>query len=130
MSKWKLFNRSNNKTEPCVETIELTTEEDNEVTHIEIEEGDCEENTTDDSDSPLVEYDETLQSSKKTKKIIDRDDKRSEGYIDNDTPSEQRFWRNIKQIEENIDKLHISKAQKPKTNLEKTVDNIIDKTKK
>ncbi len=124
MSKWKIFNKSKSEEESSIETIEIEKEETTEITHIETEEN-FDQN---DEDKPLAEYDETLHTSKKTIIIVDEDD--SAGYIDNESSSDQRFWRNIKTIENNIDNLHRINAQKPKDDMEKTVDELIQRNKR
>ena len=125
MSKWKIFNKSKSEEESSIETIEIEKEETTEITHIETEEEIFDQN---DEDKPLAEYNETLRTSKKTITIVDEDD--SAGYIDNESSSDQRFWRNIKTIENNIDNLHRINAQKPKDDMEKTVDELIQKNKR
>lgn len=124
MSKWKIFNKPKSEEESSTETIEIEKEETTEITHIETEE-DFDQN---DEDKPLAEYNETLRTSKKAITIVDEDD--SAGYIDNESSSDQRFWRNIKTIENNIDNLHRINAQKPKDDMEKTVDELIQKNKR
>ena len=46
------------------------------------------------------------------------------------TKSNQRTWRDVDAIEEKVDNLHITRAQRPVTQLDKTVDRLIDKRKK
>lgn len=69
---------------------------------------------------PLVEYKETLYSSTKSHKKISK----------TISPNKEICWRDVDSIEKKIDKLHITKAQKPTTELDKTVDIIIQKRKK
>ena len=112
MAKWKLFGKSekDKKTEiektPEEKTEEVTTEEEI------IEES---------KDEPLAEYSETLESTSTSKK---KSEKKSS------PPTDQRVWRDVDLIEEKVDKLHITKAQKPVTELDKKVDGIIEKRKK
>jgi len=40
--------------------------------------------------------------------------------------SDQRIWRDVDSIEENIDTLHIEKGKKPHSEIEKTVDKLIE----
>ena len=44
--------------------------------------------------------------------------------------SDQMIWRDVDAIEEKVDTLHITKAQKPVTKLDKTVDRLLQKRKK
>ena len=60
-----------------------------------------------------LEYSETVTASKKTKK----------------SSSDQTSWRDLKGIEEEIDKLHITKAKKPKDKVSKSVDKLLGKKK-
>jgi hypothetical protein len=69
-------------------------------------------------DKPLAEYKETLQTGKATTK------KTSE------TATDQHVWRDVDKIEKDIDTIHLKKAKKPKTDIEKTVDELIEKRKK
>ena len=124
MSKWKIFNKSGYEEESSIEAVEIEKEESTEIIHIETEEN----FDQDDEDKPLAQYNETLRSSKKPRKVVDEDD--TMGYIDTESPSDQRFWRNINTIEDDIDNLHKINAQKPKDNMEKTVDELIQKNKK
>ncbi len=111
MIKWRLFSKSK-------KTEETKPEEDiqenlEEVT--EIEEGlETEEET---EDKPLAEYHETLQTGKA----------RSKKYSISQEPyeSDQRIWRDISLIEEKVDKLHKTRAEKPITEIDKKVDKLI-----
>jgi len=69
-------------------------------------------------DNNLSEYSETLQTTsiKKGKK--------------SKTNSDQRYWRDIKSIEESIDNLHIRRGQKHVTSLDVKVEKILKKHKK
>jgi hypothetical protein len=115
MAKWKLFNKTKNKEEETPESKEETEE---------IEEEKIEENEettpTENEDEPLDEYHETLHTGT-TKKQTTQTHK---------TPSNQRLWRDVDAIEENVDNIHMRKANKPVTNLDKTVDKLIEKRKK
>ena len=105
MSKWKLFSKSEQKEEPQPE----------ENTATELEETTKEEQET--GEKPLAEYRETLQTGSKTKKT-------------SKPVSNQIVWRDVDTIEKNIDNLHITQAQKPVTQLDKTVDRLLKKRKK
>ena len=101
MSKWKVFNKDKQKEEEVVV-------EPKESTSIE----------PDTEEQKEIKYSSTLHtSSSKAKKT-------AKSYPD------QRIWRNVDAIEENIDKLHITHAQKPVTELDKTVDRLLEKKKK
>jgi hypothetical protein len=107
MAKWSLFKKSKLENEYITkdDTIEIITNK--------------EEYKND--NKPLAEYKETLytaaKSSKKTKS--------------NTTSStEQRYWRDVDLIEKKVDHLHINRAQKPTTEVDKTVDKLIQKRKK
>jgi hypothetical protein len=106
MSRWKLFGKSKKNKE--TKTEEPVKEETQVV--IEDESG----------DKPLAEYSETVEtvstSKKKTTKTTP-------------TPSDQRIWRDVNSIEEKVDNLHISRAQKPVTEIDKRVDKLIAKKK-
>jgi hypothetical protein len=106
MAKWKLFGKSKKNEE--TKTEETVKEETQFV--IEDESG----------DKPLAEYNETLETvSTSKKKTVKK----------TQSPSDQRIWRDVNSIEEKVDNLHISRAQKPVTELDKRVDKLIDKKK-
>lgn len=103
MVKWSLFKKLKPKNEGiAIKEIEIINEEYKQAYE------------------PLAEYKETLyantKSSKKTSKIT--------------SSNEEIYWRDVNSIEKNIDKLHITRAQKPTTRVDKTVDKIIQKRKK
>jgi len=105
MPKWKLFARLKAKEEKTVEP-EVTIGE--EIIETEVIQ----------EDQPLAEHHETLESDEKvTTKVKEK------------TPSRQSVWRDVGSIEKNIDSLHIEKATKPQTDVEKTVDSLIEKFK-
>ena len=106
MSKWKLFGRSKAKEEDIVEP-EVTKEEE-EIIETEIIE----------ESQPLAEHHETLESDKYTS----TEEKAK-------SPSRQSVWRDVGSIEKNVDSIHIEKATKPHTDVEKTVDTLIEKFK-
>lgn len=106
MAKWNLFK----KTKP--ENQDIATEE---TKKIMMQEEECEE-----EDKPLAEYKETLYTDTKSSKKTNSDD----------SSTEQRYWRDVDSIEKKVDKLHITRAQKPATAVDKTVDKLIEKRKK
>ena len=69
-------------------------------------------------DEPLVEYSEKLHTGTSKSKTYSA------------TNVDQRIWRNVDSIEEKVDNLHITKANKPVTELDKTVDRLIEKKQK
>jgi len=130
MGKWNIFKRSKKQEKNEPQTVEIIEDEDIETTHIYTEE-EPEENIQNQSDN-LAEYDETLNTNTKPKTFVNKDKKteEKEGYIEDEIDNEQRHWRDINTIEKKIDELHITKAKKPKTDVEKTVDTLIEKNKK
>ena len=68
---------------------------------------------------PLVEHRETLYTSSPSSK-----------KAGTTTSSDQRIWRDVKTIEENIDTIHVSKSGESSPDLDKTVDRLIAKKKK
>lgn len=78
------------------------------------------EDETHKNNKPLAEYKETLYTNTKSSKKT------------NSTSSSKNniSWRDVNSIENKIDKLHTTKAQKPKTEIDKTVDKVITKGKK
>lgn len=107
---WKLFGKSKPKEEETKELEESDVEE-------QIEGDD--ELETESKDESLAEYSETLETGKPTSK-----------RSSNATSSDQRVWRDVKGIEGAVDNLHITRAQKPITDLDKRVDKLIEKRKK
>lgn len=106
MAKWSLFKKSKPENEyiPTDEIKEI-------ITNKREYEKDY---------KPLAEYKETLhtstKSSKKTKNTT--------------SSTDQRCWRDVDLIEKKVDTLHITQAQKPTTEVDKTVDKLIQKRKK
>jgi hypothetical protein len=111
MARWKLFGRT--KEEDTTQSEEETTEKPIESSEEEIET----------EDKPIAEYHETLETGKPSKS-------KTTTTVKTSTPSEQRIWRDVDSIEENVDNIHIRKAEKPVTDLEKKVDSLIEKRKK
>jgi hypothetical protein len=108
MSKWKIFNKSKSKVDEMPETE--TTEKPESDKPVENK-----ENT---DNKPIAEYHETLSTedyhAKKRKEAV----------------KNQQVWRDVDAIEEKVDNLHITRAQKPVTELDKTVDRLLQKRKK
>ena len=66
-------------------------------------------------DEFLAEYSETLHTSSRAKR-------RTAGRT-------YKMWRNVEAIEKKVDKLHITRAKRPSTEVERSVDKIIKKDK-
>lgn len=109
MSRWKLFGKSKSKEEEITESEETIKEEETEE-NIETDQ--------EPEDQPLAEYHETLHTGVSTSK------KKAKAS------SDQRIWRDVGGIEEKIDNLHKIKAQKPVSEIDKTVDKLLAKKKK
>jgi hypothetical protein len=110
MSRWKIFGRSKSKEDEITEPEEIIKEEEKTEENIET--------TQEPEEQPLAGYNETLYTGGSTSK---------KGTT---ASSDQRIWRDIDAIEEKVDNLHITRAQKPVTELDKTVDKLILKSKK
>ena len=108
MSKWKIFNKSKSKVDeiPETETTE-TSEADKPV-----------ENKENIENQTVAEYHDTVYTEEHQAK------KRKEAT------NNQQVWRDVDSIENKIDNLHITRAQKPVTELDKTVDRLLQKRKK
>ena len=102
MTKLRLFGKY--KKDEIKESDEKIEEKVNGAVREELEE------------KPLAEYKETLYSSDSAAK------KRSSMKRKTSSLSDQRIWRDIKSIEENIDNNHIIRAEKPVTELNKKVN--------
>ena len=122
MAKWKLFNKSKTKDNKISESNENKKEqsEKKDETEDKIVETEIisEEETKINEDKPLAEYSETLETGVPTSK------KGKSPHI-----NKKRLWRDFDLIEEKIDNLHISRAQKPITEIDKKVDSIVSKVK-
>lgn len=105
MSKWKIFNKSKSKVDkiPEPETTE-TSESDKPV-----------ENKENTDNQPIAEYHDTVYTEEYRAK------KRKEAV------NNQQVWRNVDAIEKKVDILHITRAQKPVSELDKKVDKLIEK---
>lgn len=113
MGKWKIFGKLK-KEEETTNTTQATEETNGE----DLEEKSTEEQT----DQPLAEYHETLHTNKKTST--------SKTISHTSSNVDQRVWRDVDSIETNVDTIHIKKAQKPVTEVDKKVDKLISKHKK
>jgi hypothetical protein len=105
MAKWKLFG----KPRPTEEKEDVKEEPASEET----------ETVQTSGNEPLAEYNETLFTGTS---------KTSKGKT-SQTSTDQRIWRNVSDIERKVDNLHVTKARKPVTELDRTVDKIIEKSK-
>jgi len=109
MAKWKLFSRFKSKNEEQ-EVEEFQQGESTEI--IEPEK------------PVLAEQSETLYavgSASKKSPSTERTNTRS---------SDQRVWRDVNAIEENVDNIEKGKAKTPVSELDKTVDKLLSKRKK
>ena len=111
MARWKLFGRA--KKEDIIQNEEESTEKSTELSKEEKETG----------NKPIAEYRETLETGKITKS-------KTTTTVKTSAPSEQRIWRDVNAIEENVDNIHIREAKKPVSDLDKKVDSLIKKRKK
>jgi len=116
MARWKLFGRSKSIDEEpeCEESFQIETEETI-----------LSETEQEPEDSKMIEYHETLYS-KDSK--LKKHSKFQQAY------SDQRIWRDVNSIEENIDGLDKSKlessAPQLDNNINKTVDKLLSKKKR
>jgi len=111
MVKWKIFSKSKEKEEDTISQEETPSEEKT------IPEEKDEENS---EDKPIAVHHEVLYSDDSKKKKKTRKKISDEQYI----------WRDTDKIEKKVDNLHIDKAKKPSTKLDKKVDILIEKNKK
>lgn len=112
MSRWKLFGKPKEEEMPDIQnTIEDEKTDEDFETIQKLE------------DKPLVEYNETLYSSGYTPK------KTKSSKKGKTVSSDQRIWRDVDAIEDRIDTLHITRAQKPVTELDRRVDKLVSKIK-
>lgn len=109
MAKWKLFGRSKSK------------DEGQEVE--EFQQGESSE-TIEPEKPILTEHSETLYAEGSTSK------KSPSTKRTNTSPSDQRIWRDVNAIEENVDYIEKNKAKTPTSELDKTVDKLLAKRKK
>jgi len=100
MSRWKIFGKPKEEKEP------ETTQEPEEVVN-------------EPEDKPIAEYRETLETGKATSKTS----------IGSGTTADQRLWRDVDTIEDDIDTLGTKKSEKPISNLDEKVDKLIEKNK-
>ena len=101
MAKWRLFSKPKEETKEPTQTTQKTE-------------------ASETNDKPLAQYHEILHTEGTTKGPSPKDKKQPE----------QTAWRDVPSIEEKIDKLHITKAKKPTTEIDKTVEKLIEKRKK
>ena len=99
MGRWRLFSKP--KEDKKAERKELTKEETEET--VEAEEETEEE--------PLAEYSETLYTGVSKSKTS--------------STSDYRGWRDVRNIEDKVDDLHITRARKPVTEVDKRVDRLV-----
>ena len=104
MAKWKLFGRSKSKEEEKPEYEEQTQMDSEETLQTETEQ----------EESTAVDYHETLYSADTTSKKGRKNERKTYRTV----------WRDIVGIEENIDNLHINRARKPVSELDKKIDKI------
>ena len=114
MTKWNIFGKSKSKkiapqnypetAEPEFDTYTPVQEDE----HLNFEEQPA--------DQPMAEHHETLQSGKTSSKS-------------SNSSSDQRVWRDVKNIEENIDSMNINSSITPNSEFEKKVDKLIKKKK-
>jgi len=111
MLKWKLFGKSkeSEKSKPQTEDKETNQTLDKSTEGIE--------NVEEIEQKPLAEYHETLQTGKPRSKKYEN--------IRDPYESDQRIWRDISLIEDKVDDLHKTRAEKPVTEIDKKVDSII-----
>jgi len=112
MARWKLFGRSKSIDEEpeCEESFQIETEETI-----------LSETDQDTEDSTMVEYHETLYSKdSKSKKL-------SKSQQTHKSPSDQRIWRDVNSIEENIDGLDKSKLESSAPQLDNDINKAVDK---
>ena len=120
MSRWKLFGKSKSKKEEPLEFQESVHVEPEENMPIETEDSSYIEKEQEQENQPLAEYHETLHTGKPA----------SSKSSPSGSPSDQRIWRDVKAIEENIDNMHISKSRTPNSKFDKKIDQIIKKKEK
>jgi hypothetical protein len=111
MLKWKLFGKSkeSEKSKPQTEDKETNQTLDKSTEGIK--------NVEEMQQKPLAEYHETLQTGKPRSKKYEN--------IRDPYESDQRIWRDISLIEDKVDDLHKTRAEKPVTEIDKKVDSII-----
>jgi len=112
MGKWKIFGKSKKEEETA--NINQATEEMNSKASEE-------KSTEEQTDQPIAEYHETLHTSKKASN--------SKTISHTSSNVDQRVWRDVDSIETNVDTINIKKAQKSVTEVDKKVDQLIEKNK-
>ena len=121
MTKWNIFGKSKSKkVEPQnYPEPEEPTLDDN-MQFSEDEQLNFEETQT---DKPIADYHETLNSGK-------TGSNKKSSQSTNTYSDDQRVWRDIKAIEENIDNMRINTSHHPTSEFDKKVDKLIKKTEK
>lgn len=122
MSRWKLFGKSKSKKEEPLEFQESSHVEPEENIPMETEDSSYIEKEQE--NQPLAEYHETLHTGKPASSKSSSGDKYS------GSSSDQRIWRDVKAIEENIDNMHISTSRKPTSTFDKRIDRLVKKREK
>ena len=112
MARWKLFGRSKpiDEEPECEESFQIETEETI-----------LSETEQEPEDSKFIEYRETLYSKDSKSK------KHSKSQQTHKSPSDQRIWRDVNAIEENIDGLGKNKLESSISQLDDDVNKIVDK---
>jgi len=118
MSKWRLFSKSKNienndyQNPSIIEYNQNQDVQNNETNNIQ-----------EPSSQKLVEHHDTLRTSNSSSK---------KGSSSRNTvaSNNQRVWRDVPAIEENIDKLYVRPSGAPPSDLDKKVDHIIKKKEK
>ena len=109
MGRWRLLSRSKkDKKAEFKESVQKPSKEDITTEEKTEEIVEPEEKT---ENEPLAEYSEalyTVDSKSKTKDV-----------------SNYGVWRNVKDIENKVDELHIAQARKPVTEIDKKIDRIV-----
>ena len=109
MARWKLFGRSKSIDEEPVSE---------EPSQIGSEENILSETEQEPEESKMIEYHETLYSTDSKSK---KQSKFQQAY------SDQRIWRDLNAIEENIDGLDKTKVESPTSQLDEDINKTVDK---
>ncbi len=105
MARWNLFNKSKTKQkEQLTEAIQ--------------------EETTESENKPLAEHTETLHAQGSSSKKSPSFPKK------NSNTSSQRIWRDVNAIEENIDNINKKKTTEASSEIDRTVDRLLEKRKR
>ena len=101
MGRWRLFSKP--KEDKKAEHKESTQEKTEETVEVEEET----------KDEPLAEYSETIYTDTDVSKSKTSG---ASGYS---------VWRDVKNIEDKVDGLHITRARKPVTEIDKRIDRLV-----